>query len=66
LEEASTAQTKEEIAHSLRAMYVGALITLRSFACTDQKKDLCCFCPVVCHDVGEKNDGSKPESTGTQ
>jgi hypothetical protein len=54
LEEPTAAQTKEEIAHNLRAMYVGALITLRTFACTDQKKDLYCFCPVVFHDVERK------------
>jgi hypothetical protein len=54
LEEPATTQTKEEIAHSLGAMYVGALTTLRTFACTDQKKDLYCFCPVVCHDVERK------------
>jgi hypothetical protein len=54
LKELTITQTKDEIAHSLRAMYVGALITFRTFACLGQKKDLYCFCRVVCHDMERK------------
>jgi hypothetical protein len=54
VEEPATAQTKEEIEHNLRAMDVGALITLGTFAHTDRKKDLYCLHPMVYHDVKRK------------
>jgi hypothetical protein len=56
---------KEESTHRERARDVGALATLSSFACTNQKKDLYYLHPVVCHDVEKKVNGSIPGSTGT-
>jgi hypothetical protein len=47
-------KTEETTNNSLIAMDGGELTTLRTFACTDQKKDLHCLHPVVCHDVERK------------